>query len=144
MVSGRYYNGVDKLAFIKADLKDVKEAAAVPEGEYALRILKVEEGESKKGNQMLTLTIKIEDSGIKNPAPMRHWIVLPDSSTPDDQVQMRNLELKRLLAAFGIKEDGEGFDTDDLTGATGRGFVAQEEGDDGSVYNRLRLPRLKE
>lgn len=132
------------MAFIKADLKDVKEASAVPEGEYSLRILKVEEGESKKGNPMLTLLIKIEDAQVKNPAPMRHWIVLPDRDTPEDQVQMRMLELKRLLATFGIRYDGEGFDTDDLVGATGKGFVAQEEGDDGSVYNRLRLPRLKE
>ena len=130
MVSGLFYNGVNKVAFIKADLKDVKEAEAVPEGEYSLRILKVDETESKKGNPMLALVIKIEDAPIKNPAPVRHWIVLPDRDTPDDQVQMRMLELKRLLAAFGIRYDGEGFDTEDLIGATGKALVTQEEGDD--------------
>lgn len=132
------------MAFIKADLKDVKEAEAVPEGEYSLRITKVEETESKKGNPMLALTMKIEDAAIKNPAPLRHWIVLPDRDTPEDQVQMRYLELKRLLATFGIRYDGEGFDTEDLVGATGKAFLTQEEGDDGGVYNRLRLPRIKD
>lgn len=132
------------MAFIRADLKDVKEAEAVPEGEYALRILKVDETESKKGNPMLALMIKIEDAPIKNPAPLRHWIILPDANTPDDQVQMRSLELKRLLAAFGIRYDGEGFDTEDLVGATGKAFLTQEQGDDGGVYNRLRLPRIKD
>jgi hypothetical protein len=132
------------MAFIKAELKDVKEAEAVAEGEYDLRIMKVDEGESKKGNPMLTLSIKIENAPIKNPAMVRHWIVLPDTDTPEDQVQMRMLELKRLLAAFGVRYDGEGFDTEDLVGATGKAFLTQEEGDQGGVFNRLRLPRIKD
>lgn len=130
------------MSFIRADLDDVREAEVVEEGEYDLRIIKAEDGESKSGNPMVTLLIRIEDAPIANPAPVRHWMLIPDAATPPEQKQMRLLEIKRLLQCFGIKYDG-GFDTEDLVGATGRAFLVQEEGDNGEVYNRLRLPRLK-
>jgi hypothetical protein len=131
------------MPFINVALDDAKEAEAVPEGEYDLRIVKSEDGESKKGNAMTTVYIKIEDNSYPNAALLRHWITYPDRDTPADQRQMRLLDIKRFLTCFGVAMEGNGFNSDDLIGATGRSFLYQEEGDDGNIYNRLRLPRLK-
>lgn len=132
------------MPFITTPIDDAKEPEAAPEGEYDLRIVKSEDGESKKGNAMTTVFIRIEDAAIPNAAPIRHWLTYPDSQTPADQRQMRLLDIKRFLTVFGIPFEAKGFNTDDLAGATGRCYIYQEEGDDGNVYNRLRLPRLKE
>lgn len=132
------------MPFIKVPLDDAKEQEAVPEGEYDLRIVKAEDGESKKGNPMTTVMIAIENSGIPNPNIVRHWLTYPDDNTPADQRNMRLLDIKRFLTAFGVPTEDGGFNSDDLPGQTARCFLSQEEGDDGQIYNRLRLPRLKE
>jgi hypothetical protein len=48
------------VGFINAALDDVQEDKAVPEGEYDLRITDVKEGKSRKGQDMVTVMIKIE------------------------------------------------------------------------------------
>jgi len=133
------------MPYISVALDDAKEGEPVPEGEYELRIVKAEDGESKKGNPMTTVMIRIENAGIPNAAPVRHWITYPTAQTPADQVNMRLLDIKRFLVCFGIPFDGHGFDSADLEGATGRCMLTQEQNEEnGEIYNRLRLPRLKE
>jgi hypothetical protein len=132
------------MPFISVPLDDAKEAEPVPEGEYDLRIVKAEDGPSKKGNAMTTVYIKVEDSAYPNAALVRHWITYPDRDTPADQRQMRLLDIKRFLTCFGVAQESNGFNSDDLLGSVGRSFLYQEEADDGNVYNRLRLPRLKD
>jgi hypothetical protein len=133
------------MGFINVALDDAKEAEVVPEGEYDLRIIKAEDGESKKGNPMTSILIKIEDAPIPNAAPVRHWLTYPDNKTPADQRNMRLLDIKRFLTLFGVPITADGFDSEDLVGATARAYLTQEEGDNnGEVYNRIKLPRLKE
>jgi hypothetical protein len=131
------------MPFISVPLDDVKEPKAVPEGEYDLRIIDAEDTESKKGNPMTVVRIAIEG---EDAMPIRHYITYPDDNLPREQVQMRLLDLKRFLTCFGIPFDPSGFNSEDLAGATGRCMVIQEEANDesGNIYNRLRLPRLKE
>ena len=131
------------MAFIKIPLDEAKESEAVPEGEYALRIIKVEDGESKKGNAMTTVTIRIEDPKYPEATPVRHWLTYPDSTTPPEQRSMQLLNTKRFLSVFKINIGNDGFDSEDLNGAEGKCLLVQEQADDGRVYNRLRLPRLK-
>lgn len=137
------------MGFINASLDQDYEDRPVPEGEYNLRITKVDEEESKAGNAMLVLQIKVEDRGFPNAAPIRHWVVLPDGSDPQKD-RLRSRDLKRLLYVFGVNVGPKGFDSDDLQGATGSCMVTQEEGTDdkgkstGDIYNRLRLPRLND
>ena len=132
------------MPFISTPLGDAKEPEAVPEGPYDLRIVKSEDGESKKGNPMTTVYIKIEDPAYPNAALVGHWILHPTADTPPEQLQMRILEQRRFLECFGIPYEANGFNTDDLVGATGNSFLVQETGDDNVVRNRLRLPKLKE
>ena len=126
------------MSFVNVSLSDAKEPKAVPEGEYDLRIISAEDKESKKGNPMTEVKIAIEG---EDAYPIRHFITYPDGGEHDG---MKLLEIKRFLECFGIAYDDDGFDTEDLPGATGRSLVVQEEGDNGVIYNRLRLPRLKE
>lgn len=129
------------MSFVKINLKDAKEPEIVPEGEYDLRIVKVMDSETKKKDPMTVLTIKIETTEVPNPAPVQHFITYPNGGQWDD---MRQLEIKRLLTLFGVRFDEAGFDTEELLGATARCLLTQDEGDDGVVRNRLKLPRLKE
>jgi hypothetical protein len=127
------------MPFIKESLDDVSEAKPAPEGEYELRILKATAGESKKGNSMVTLLIGFAD-GTDAP-PFGHWLIGWDSDTPDDQIMNRKREIKRFCACFSVPDD---FDAEDLKGETGTCFVSVEEGDDGIMRNRLKLPRIKD
>lgn len=135
------------MPFISVALNDAKEPEAVPEGPYDLRIVKHSDEPSKKsGNPMTTVYIKIEDAAYPNASLVRHWLVPPANDTPADQRMMRTLDIKRFLTAFGVPMQGEGFDSDDLDGATASQIMLTQEEDEesGNVYNRIRLPRLKE
>lgn len=132
------------MPFIKVELDDAHESELVPEGEYELQITKSEDGESKAGNEMTTVYIKVLDSQMPNPGLIRHWITYPDPDSPAEERNMRLVDIKRFLTCFGIAHEGGGFNSDDLVGATGRCLIIQEESkQDGNTYNRLRLPRLK-
>lgn len=131
------------MPFINVDLNDAREQETVPEGNYKLRIVKAEDGESKAGNEMTTVYIKIENSDVPNPALIRHWITYPGRDSTADQRAMRLIDIKRFLVCFGIPFEGGGFNSEDLVGAEGECLVITETGDDGNDYNRLRLPRLK-
>jgi hypothetical protein len=130
------------MPFIKVDLNDAQEFETAQEGEYDLRIIKAEDGESKSGNDMTTVTIQIEGAA-PNIAPIKHWITYPGPDTPPDQRAMRLIDIKRFLVCFGVAHEGGGFNSEDLVGQTGKSLVIQEKADDGNTYNRLRLPRLK-
>ena len=129
------------MGFISLPLEDVKEPEVVPDGNYDLRIIKAEDGRSKAGNDMTSIMIKVEDDRYPDAQVIRHWLTYPDEDTPKDQRYLRLLDIKRFLLAFGIPYE-KGFESEDLVGATGKCLVYQEEGDDGNIYNRLRLPRL--
>lgn len=133
------------MPFVKLALDTVTEPESVPEGAYDLRITKVKDTESKKGNPMTVITIRIEDAGIKNPAPITHYMTYPDDDLPEEQKNFRLLDIKRFLSVFGIPFDPNGFETESLEGATAhKAMVIKEVGDDNIERNRLRLPRLKE
>lgn len=131
------------MGFIGVSLDDVSEPETVPEGEYELRIVKKEDTESKKGKPMTKVYIRIEDAPVRNAGVIVHYLLPPDADTPPEQREMRLLEIKRFVTLFGVAYDERGFDTDDLVGATARGPLVLEEGDDKVIRNRLKLPRLR-
>ena len=133
-------------SFVRMEFDDC-ESELVPEGEYALRIVKFKDTRSKKGNPMTIVLIRVEDGSIENPELIRHYLTYPDNTIPAEQQRLRRTDIKRFLVCFGVPHDdaGEsaGFDKQDLIGATRRCMVIQENGDDGNIYNRLKLPPLK-
>lgn len=129
------------MSFVKIDLKNAKEPEPVPEGEYDLRIVKVMDTETKKKEPMTVVTLRVEDQGFPNAAAVQEFITYPNGGQYDD---LRALQLKRLLTLFDVPFDESGFDSADLMGKTGRCFLTQEEGDDGVLRNKMKLPRIKE
>lgn len=129
------------MTFIPIKLDDVQEATAVAEGEYELQIIKAEFGESKKGNSMVTVTMRVLDEPTAQ--LVSHWLVPPKAGDPEDQVRLRKLDIARFCSAFGIPTEGGGFDTDDFPGQRAKVYLKKEVGEqDGNEYNRLRLPKL--
>lgn len=126
------------MGFITANLDDVREQVAAPEGEYELRITKAEEKTSKKGKDMAVITFAFEDTSLDAPR-FNHYILKPDG---DDETQDLNRmrEWKRLCKACGVSTD---IDVGDLAGESLTAFVHQETGEDNVVRNRVRLPQLK-
>lgn len=128
------------MAFIKAKLDDVHESQPVPEGEYSLRITRAEQRDSKKGQPMIEVRLKIEDKDYPNASLIYHYLLSPDGCEAD-VAYLRKLEWKRFCATFDLPLN---CDADDMPGQTGECFVTQEEDDNGVPRNRLRLPRLRD
>jgi hypothetical protein len=128
------------MPFIKESLDDVTEAHPAPEGEYDLRILKATDGETKKGQPMVSVLIGFAD-GTDAP-PFGHWVLGWNGLEDDEEILRRKRDFKRFCSVFNVPED---FEVEDLKGEVGTCFVGQEESDqDNVVRNRLKLPRLKE
>lgn len=127
------------MGFITANLDDIREQNAAPEGEYDLRIVKAEEKESKKGKNMAVITFAFEDSSLDAPR-FNHYILQPDGED-DGQDLNRMREWKRLCSACGVDTN---VDVGDLVGESLTAFVQQDTGDDNVVRNKVRLPHLKD
>ena len=134
------------MAFIKVAL-DAQEPSVAPDGEYDLRVIRVEEKKSGPnakipGEPYLSVMIGVEEPGVDY-LPVWHTMMIPTKNTDPDNVPRYKLGIQRFLSCFNIKGDADGFDTDDFPGATGRANLVQSEGQDGEPRNELRLPRLE-
>ena len=133
------------MAFIEIDLGGVKEAEAVPEGTYDLRVAAFDLMKSKKGNDMYKAVIIIEDERYPNAKPMSEYLTLPGKDHDEAARAFLLRSLKRFLAVFGVPFEANGFNDEDVVGATGHCLVVQDEPDEnGEIWNSLRAPRLKE
>lgn len=141
------------MAFIKTALAEAKESEHVPEGQYDLRVAKSERKEFKGGREGYTLTVVVEDSDFPNAAPIFHNLLMVKEDDKDTTRNMMVLGQRRFFECFGIAYEDDGFDDDDLEGATGRCQVTvkNRQKDDGSgkfvdvpgeFVNELKLPRL--
>lgn len=137
------------MPFVEAALNDAQEASVVPEGTYDLRVIKVEDRNSKAGKPMTVLTVQIEDQDFPNAELMNIYIMHPH---PDDEPRIRNLRLldmRRAAECFGVPYEANGLNTDDFQGATARAVsVRQSEqpGRDGRpprIVNEVQLPKLR-
>lgn len=143
------------MPFIAAPVADATEDELVPEAEYDLTIESCEEQESKKsGKPMLMCLITIDNppANITTPAPIFHYVSLPD---PDDEPKTSRFKLRmirRLLNTFNVAFEDNGFDSDDLVGAKGTCLVTQQEqqkedssgrmAGTGEYSHSLRLPKF--
>lgn len=139
------------MPFIDVPLSDAKEGKPVPEGEYELRIISAEREISKAAKErgeedpnMTHVMIVIEDGEYPNALPMHEYLLDVSEDDEESIKNMRELNIARLLQVFDVPYEANGYDSDDLPGATGRCLVilapAQGQYDE---RNELRLPRLK-
>ena len=114
------------------------------DGKHRLVIKDAKYGPTKKGDRhMIALMIVApEEEGT---APINHFLIIPnDEDEPRNRrLFMRNI--KRTLVTFGYPTDKD-FDPEenaaDLVNLEADVETKQEEGDDGEMYARLRLPKL--
>lgn len=133
------------MAFIKTTISDAAESENVPEGEYDLRCIKIDESKkSKKGEHMVKVGIKVEDAEYPNASLINHWLIIPNKKDRDaDIYALMQLNNARFLECFNVPYEEDGFDPDDIVGASGRCLVTLgEPNDQDVVFNQLQLPRL--
>ncbi len=132
------------MAFIKSRLGDAVEPTTPPEGNYDLRIVTKEAGRNKAGTRdQVRCYIVIE--GDDDYMGINHWLTIPseeDWQEEPDKAKRMELANRRFLTMFGVQYTAEGFDDDDLPGATAHGLVKLDAGDDGTPYPRVVPPRI--
>ena len=136
------------MPFIPTNLNDAKEAKPVPAGKYDLTILSCDEVLTRE-KQKPQYKIGISINGHDDAPPLNHFVGLPADGDDPRAMEFKVLLLKRFLVMFGLKVGNDGFDTTELAmqmvGATARGEVGlSEPTDDGTVFNRLVVPKLKD
>ena len=133
------------MSFLKVNLDNAIEPTVAPAGRYELQITNAVEQQSKSGNPMLKISLGFV--GNHEYQNVTHFCNLPTENDEPDALNFKMLLLKRLLAHFKVRYSSEGIDTEkvcmDLNGATADTEVKQTERD-GTVYNILVLPRIKE
>lgn len=121
---------------------DQFEDKPVKAGTYPLRIVKTESKNSKGGNPMTVVTIKIEGPDGAEAPLFSHWLMTPQEGSENYRRNRR--DIIRFCKVFGL----DSFDPDDsdqvanLEGATADCYLDVEVGDDNVERNRLRLPRV--
>jgi hypothetical protein len=137
------------MPFIQAPIADAKEDELVPEGGYELRIADVQDKDSKKGDAMLQIMIEVTNppAQIQAPAPIFHYVSLPNEKDDAKTTQYKLKMIRRLLSVFNVPFEDNGFNSDDLNGATGTCLVIQQEimRDDkptGEYMHAIRLPKF--
>lgn len=139
------------MPFINVNLDEAEESQPAAAGMYNLQITECklqETGANSKvpGSPMFRVTIGFPDE--PNVPNLSQFIMLPTENDEPKQLQMKMLNLRRFLTLFNIPYDSNGIDTDQLAmempGHTANAEVTLTEPDDnGNVYNRLKVPRIK-
>jgi hypothetical protein len=140
------------MAFIPVNLDDAVEQRPASAGNYNLQITAAQEvktGPNSKhpGSPQFKVTIGFPDD--PNTPNLTQFISLPSEYDDRDQALFKMLLLKRFLALFNIGYDSAGIDTEklcmEMVGATANAAVSLTEPDDnGNVYNRLIVPRMRD
>lgn len=139
------------MPFISYDFEDVKEMGPAPAGKYDLQIVECVERKAgpnagHPGDPQLLVTAAF--TGHDDYNTVQHYISLPGGADPTKD-KGKALFLMRFLEAFSIQYSKNGIDTEELC-MTAPGHSANLEvslstpDDQGRVYNRLVLPRLKQ
>jgi hypothetical protein len=139
------------MPFINANLDDVQEQKAAPNGSYELQITGAQNtvtGEKSKnpGAPMIKVTLGFTDPEVNAPV-ITHYITLPYEG--DDNTAFKLLLLKRFMGLFGLTWSNEGIDTEalafDMVGRTAIVEVGQTEpNDNGDIFNNIKVPRLRD
>lgn len=145
------------MPFTPVNMDDAAEDQLCKEDEYELEVVSAKTGLSKSsGKPTIACILQIVDppSDVTLAAPVFHYISMPitkaivkelnnpEIEEDDKESMIRKLrDIRRFLVTFGIPFTSEGFDDDDLVGATGKARIVQEEGLNG-MEHKMRLDRV--
>lgn len=115
------------MSFIDIDTENVEGFHTVPaDREYELRILKITQKNSKKGDPMLEVQLDIpEDPKSKD---IFHYIMLPTNADDEKRKAQKLLNLKDFKSAFRLAQSGP-INLDELEGLRGWAILKEEAGD---------------
>lgn len=128
------------MSFIQVNLgEDIKEKSNVPAGPYTLQIEDIGDKPSKAGSNMLTIRHNIQ--GHPDAKKVINYITLPTEGDDEEAVRNKSVGLKRYLTLVSIEFTDEGFDIEELYGATFEANLEVEmvEPDGGQPYEQNRL-----
>lgn len=131
------------MSLLQLNLTNVKEPQPVPEGQYLLRVLSAELGQSKSsGKDQVSIAFAINRSTdgqpVSNAKTVYEYYGLPASDDNEEDVNFKLLKFKRLFAALGVDGSG-GVDTSALVGKSAWAHLVLKESDEGyEPSNRIR------
>ena len=136
------------MSFIEMNLTDVREPVVAPEGPANLTVatmMRYTKEDTKNDVIKLTLDInepRSEDGG-ESYKRITHYLSFPGPNDDDDKCKTKMLMVKRFLILAGIQFSSEGWNEEDLYGATFDCPIEVEHNDQiGIDQNRLRVPFL--
>lgn len=128
------------------------EDKVAPEGKYDVRIQKASYGptsgkEGKVIRNMVTVMLTIDGNEGDGVAPFNEYLVLPNDHGETDKTKRLFMQrITRFLEVFGVPVGSDGFDPETapevFPGLTATCSVEQDEGNDGVIRNRLKLPKI--
>lgn len=135
------------MSFLPENLDEIQEATAAPAGSYELQITACEEtqtGENSKHPGAPMFKVNLGFVGEPNYNNIVHYISLPFEG--DENANFKLLMLKRFLSLFHVAYSNNTEQLAmDMPGQTAQCEVTMSEPDDnGNVYNRLKIPRLRD
>lgn len=135
---------------------DIKDSPPAPEGEYDLKVLKVDSRRNKDDTRdMIVVTLQIESD--EDYALLSEYLSIPHDEDDAKSSKLMSLRIKKFLTAFGIEFSDDGFDPEDLEGAEARlplrkrelpprkdedGNVI-DENEEPTIINEIRYPRME-
>lgn len=133
--------------FIPVNLEEAQESKPVPGGMYDLTITTCDLTETKQG-QKPQFKVGIAIDGHDEAPAVTHFVGIPSDKDDAGQMRFKMLLLRRFMNLFHIPVDPKGIDTDAiggaLIGAKAKAELQLSEPDDnGNVYNRMVVPRLR-
>ncbi len=129
------------MSFINVAIEEAVEKQALPEGSYDLVVTDVEPYHNdNSGKDSVRCSIGfVEHPEAKN---IMHFIALPHESDDADKVNNKLLSLKKFLERFNVPFEGNGFNVEDIAGATARMFVAVEVDEEYGPQNNITYKKI--
>ncbi len=135
------------------DFEDVKEADIAPIGTYDLKCRAAEDmTPDGKSSYRVIIDIQTDEPDVDY-APIFHYLGMPGPDDPKKDEEKGHetgttrrtklLMIKRFCYAFDVPMSANGFNADDIFGATARLSLDQDEYE-GRRKNVIRLPNLPE
>lgn len=139
------------MTYIPVNFDDAVEAKPAIPGFYELQITACEiakTGPNSKRPGSPQFKVSLGFVSEPNTPNITHFISLPNEDDKPETAQYKTLLLKRFLILFNIAYDRGGIDTEkmamEMPGHAARAEVTLTEPDEnGSIYNRLQVPRIK-
>ncbi|MBT9138073.1 MAG: hypothetical protein DDT31_00620 [Syntrophomonadaceae bacterium] len=142
------------MTFVPINFDDIVEAQPAAAGRYELQILEAKiaysgPNSANPGSPQFRVTLGFVDPLLKLDHPtITHFISIPNETEDPEKAKFKAKLIKRFLVAFKIPHDPNGIDTEalpmNMLGASAFMEVGLSDVDDnGNVYNRLQVPRLK-